>query len=401
MRLLDYLLLALATAAGLAAAGGGIMLTLPSPKYRPVITAFRFAALCFGGLGIVWGIQASNYSLSIRLLVAGLTAAIAAMAATYVVSLVEHSAKDANAPNFEFSEFGFYAENRTPDAYRIKVILKNRHEHSASDFQWILVAAPLSLNAPPVLPVERKEPLSTDLVQNQIISIVTEAVRIVGNVKPLLIYLGLSYKDAITQQNIIQELTMKWEGVNAETGLFWAPFSGVGKSESSKMLEYLDQRKLRIHSPPAPHLALDPSDVGMDYKIEALLGTLNVEFWIKNLGFAPAHNIHVTVGSAPRNRLGDFIRIFDAAVPQVILQGNRVMQKSTAIESFSNGQIISKDYTPDMLFGVLVLYTDSSGHKFSDDFYFWCCRNRSAQQVSFNERDSFLDHTRSVLRGAP
>jgi hypothetical protein len=87
MHLLDYVLLVLATAAGLAAAVGGIMLTLPSPRYRAAKAAFWFAAMCFGSLGILWGANAANYPLSVRLIAAGSTAAIAAMALTYMLSL--------------------------------------------------------------------------------------------------------------------------------------------------------------------------------------------------------------------------------------------------------------------------------------------------------------------------
>lgn len=97
MHLVDYVLLVLATAAGLGAAGGGIMLALPSPRYRAVRAAFWFAALCFGGLGILWGSHSGAYPMAVRLLAAGSTAALAAISLTYMLSLI--SEHDAGQPN--------------------------------------------------------------------------------------------------------------------------------------------------------------------------------------------------------------------------------------------------------------------------------------------------------------
>jgi len=89
MGLLDYILLVSATAAGVGAGLGGIMLTLTPSHLRAAKAAFWFAAICFGGLGIVWGVHAANYPLSIRLGVAGLTAASAAMALVYLLSVLD------------------------------------------------------------------------------------------------------------------------------------------------------------------------------------------------------------------------------------------------------------------------------------------------------------------------
>jgi hypothetical protein len=102
MHLLDYILLVLATASGLFAGVGGVMLTLPAPRYRAIRLSFIVAAICFGCLGIFWGMEASAYKMSIRMSVAGATAAIAAMALVYVLSLIGESDK----PKLNFSPAG-------------------------------------------------------------------------------------------------------------------------------------------------------------------------------------------------------------------------------------------------------------------------------------------------------
>jgi hypothetical protein len=88
MALSDYILLVLTAAAGLAATVGGVMLTLPSPNYYIVRGSFWMAAVCFGGLGIVWGTAAGNQPMLLRLAVAGVTAALAAMVLTWVLSQI-------------------------------------------------------------------------------------------------------------------------------------------------------------------------------------------------------------------------------------------------------------------------------------------------------------------------
>jgi|ERR1700761_1523606 len=88
MHLTDYVLLALAAAAGLAASIGGVFLTAQQPPIRAAKAAFYIAAVCFGLLGVLWGMQANNYPIGVRLGAAGITAAIAAIALTYVLSLV-------------------------------------------------------------------------------------------------------------------------------------------------------------------------------------------------------------------------------------------------------------------------------------------------------------------------
>jgi hypothetical protein len=90
MHLLDYILLVLATAAGLCAAVGGIMLTLPEPRFRAVKVAFWAATISFGSLGTLWGAFVADTPLGVRLTVAGVTAAVAAVALTYVLSLIGH-----------------------------------------------------------------------------------------------------------------------------------------------------------------------------------------------------------------------------------------------------------------------------------------------------------------------
>jgi hypothetical protein len=88
LHLVDYVLLALTAAAGLVATAGGIMLTARRPPNRAVKAAFYIAAACFGLLGILWGMQARDYSMSVRLGAAAITAAVAAIALTYVLSLI-------------------------------------------------------------------------------------------------------------------------------------------------------------------------------------------------------------------------------------------------------------------------------------------------------------------------
>ena len=96
MVLVDYILLVLAAAAGLAAAIGGIMLSLPTYSTRAIEAVFYVAAISFGSLGIVWG-SLSNYSLGTRMVVAGVTAAVAAMGLIYVLSLIGRSEETSQA----------------------------------------------------------------------------------------------------------------------------------------------------------------------------------------------------------------------------------------------------------------------------------------------------------------
>lgn len=83
-----YVLLLLATAAGLAAAFGGVMWTLPTPHLQAAQAAFWVVAICFAGLGIVWAANGTQYALSTRMAVAGLTPAIAFICLIYVLSLI-------------------------------------------------------------------------------------------------------------------------------------------------------------------------------------------------------------------------------------------------------------------------------------------------------------------------
>src|SRR2546430_60103 len=64
------------------------MLTLPTPNYRAAKGAFWTAAICFGVLGLVWGGTATTQSLFLRMAIAGITAAAAAMALTWVLSIL-------------------------------------------------------------------------------------------------------------------------------------------------------------------------------------------------------------------------------------------------------------------------------------------------------------------------
>jgi hypothetical protein len=105
MHFLDYVLLVLATAVGLFVAGGGIVLTLPTPHYRAAKLAFWAAAICFGGLGILWGAFSTTYPLSVRIPAAGVTAAIAAMALTFMLSLLASHPESTTKPKTEFSEW--------------------------------------------------------------------------------------------------------------------------------------------------------------------------------------------------------------------------------------------------------------------------------------------------------
>ena len=75
--MVDYILLALATFAGLAAAAGGVMLTTPRPNQLAARLAFWAAAVCFSILGVLWGVGHNEQSMPIRLAVAGVTAAVA------------------------------------------------------------------------------------------------------------------------------------------------------------------------------------------------------------------------------------------------------------------------------------------------------------------------------------
>jgi hypothetical protein len=86
--MVDYLLLAIATFAGLAAAAGAVALTFPNPNHKAARWAFRFSALSFGSLGVIWGAAAVGIPMVIRLGAAGITAAIAAIALTYLLSII-------------------------------------------------------------------------------------------------------------------------------------------------------------------------------------------------------------------------------------------------------------------------------------------------------------------------
>ena len=89
MGLVDYALLALAAFAGLAAAAVGIMLTLPSPNYRAIRFTLWITAFCFGVMGMLWGTISSDQKMWVRLFAAGVTAAVAAMALTYMLSIIQ------------------------------------------------------------------------------------------------------------------------------------------------------------------------------------------------------------------------------------------------------------------------------------------------------------------------
>jgi hypothetical protein len=86
MDIAEYALVAIPAASGLVATVGGVLLTLRSPNYRAVKAAFWMAAVCFGSLGIVWGVTAVNQPMILRLGVAGITAAAAAMALTWILA---------------------------------------------------------------------------------------------------------------------------------------------------------------------------------------------------------------------------------------------------------------------------------------------------------------------------
>ena len=93
MGLADYILLVLTVAASLAAAVSSIVLTLPKPKYQAARFGFIVSAICFGGLGIVWGANA-NQSLGLRMAAAAITAAIGAAALVWVLSLIKNPEPD-------------------------------------------------------------------------------------------------------------------------------------------------------------------------------------------------------------------------------------------------------------------------------------------------------------------
>ena len=133
MGLLDYIILVMATAAGLAAAMGGVVLTLPEPRFKAARIAFWFSAFCFGGLGVIWSMVASNQTMAVKLAASGITAALSAMALTYVLSLIgghEEKTKQSASPDVTLS-FAF------PDSPTL--MLRNQSEVVARNIKWVVL----------------------------------------------------------------------------------------------------------------------------------------------------------------------------------------------------------------------------------------------------------------------
>jgi hypothetical protein len=82
-----YALLADSVGAGLCAAAGYGMLTLSPSRAAAIRGCFWLSAVGFGSLGVIWGIWGADHmqTLAVRLTVAGITGALAAIALTWAL----------------------------------------------------------------------------------------------------------------------------------------------------------------------------------------------------------------------------------------------------------------------------------------------------------------------------
>jgi hypothetical protein len=118
-----YILLLLTVVTGLAAGIGGIVLTLPQPRYQAARFGFIVSAVCFGGLGVVWG-ATSNQSLILRMAAAGITAAIAGVALAWILSQIWPSERKPDV-SLEFA----FAESPA-------LVLLNNSDEIARQIKW-------------------------------------------------------------------------------------------------------------------------------------------------------------------------------------------------------------------------------------------------------------------------
>ncbi len=83
----EYVLLVDGVAAGLCAAAGYGMLTLTPSRAAAIRGCFCLSAIGFGSLGVTWGIWGADpmQTLTVRLVVAGITGALAAIALTWAL----------------------------------------------------------------------------------------------------------------------------------------------------------------------------------------------------------------------------------------------------------------------------------------------------------------------------
>jgi hypothetical protein len=83
-----YAFAALATAVGLAAAASGAILTLTSSHLQAAQIALWIAAICFAGIGVVWGVNTTQYGMIVRMVAAGATPAFSFVSLIYIFSLI-------------------------------------------------------------------------------------------------------------------------------------------------------------------------------------------------------------------------------------------------------------------------------------------------------------------------
>lgn len=106
MGLLDFILLVIGTASAIAGGWGFAMLSLSEPRFRAIRGMFLVSGIGFWSLGIVWAVGTAHQPLSVRLAVAGIIGAIAAVGLAYVLietgmreKLVAEEAKPSNPPS--------------------------------------------------------------------------------------------------------------------------------------------------------------------------------------------------------------------------------------------------------------------------------------------------------------
>lgn len=102
----DFVLVVLAAIAGIAAAGGGIVLTFKTPKYAAARAAFVIAALSVFFAGVTWGVTAEHSSMLARYIGAGATAAAAAIGLVWILTHLEGEKEPAEVTAFLECNFG-------------------------------------------------------------------------------------------------------------------------------------------------------------------------------------------------------------------------------------------------------------------------------------------------------
>lgn len=123
-----------------------------------------------------------------------------------------------------------------------------------------------------------------------------------------------------------------------------------------------------------PHFILD-DEVGMHGELPAnsLVYRLNIDFTLKNEGEAAAHSIRIYGGGAPLASLSSFQPGLDVSLSTEINPGHSFEQRYTVTETFIEGQVLPKDYSPTAALVLVITYKGLTDRIYRDEFYTSCC----------------------------